>query len=126
MFATGVIVLPKIATYCLCLATLVLLVAGCSTSGTYPVQGKVLWSDGTPATELSEFTVSFDSPEHKVGANGVVQADGGFTIGTYENDDGALPGTYRVALTPPEPPLDAPRPRLIIDSKYSDLDKSGL
>jgi hypothetical protein len=55
-----------------------------------------------------------------------VQADGTFRIGTYEDDDGALPGKYRVALTPPEPPLDAPRPKPIIDARYGDLDKSGL
>lgn len=111
---------------CACLAALAIGVAGCNTKGTYPVEGKVVYDDGTPAVELAGYTVSMDSSEHNVGANGVVQADGTFRIGTYDNDDGALPGTYRVSLSPPTPPIDQPAPKPIIDGKYGHMDKSGL
>ena len=108
------------------IALLSCLAAGCSTKSTYPVEGKVVFADGSPATELAGYTVSFDSAEQKVGANGVVGADGTFRIGTFEDDDGAMPGNYRVALTPPAPPVDEPPPATIIDKKYGDLDSSGL
>lgn len=107
------------------IATL-LLVAGCGGSATVPVAGKVVFQDGSPATELAGYLVNLDSQELQLSANGVVQPDGSFAVGTHDVDDGALPGRYKVALTPPEPPLDGPAPPAVIDPKYSDFNKSGL
>jgi hypothetical protein len=98
---------------------------GCSSNRPQPVQGKIVFSDGAAATELAGYLVGMDSggPE---GANGVVQPDGSFRVGTFENDDGAMPGKYKVSLTPPDPPLDQPVPPPIIDPKYSNVETSGL
>lgn len=103
-----------------------LLAAGCGGTGTVPVEGKVVYSDGSAATDLTGYVISLDSSELKVSANGEVQPDGSFKVGTYDVEDGALPGKYKVALTPPEPPTDAPPPKRIIPSKYGDLNASGL
>ena len=108
------------------LAALPVVLAGCGGNGTYPVEGKVVYQDGVPATDLAGYLVNLDLPDQQVGASGLVQPDGTFTIGTFEDDDGALPGKYRVAITPPEPPVDAPPPKPIIPRTYGDLQKSGL
>ena len=101
--------------------------AGCGRK-TYPVEGKVVWSDGQPATELAGYGVTFESAEANVGAEGVVKADATFTLSTERPDDGALPGKHRVALSPPDPlhDVDRPRPKSKIPAKYGDLKKSGL
>ena len=103
-----------------------LLLAGCGGDGTYPVQGKVVYTDGSPATELAGYIVNMDQPEQQLGASGVVQPDGTFQVGTFEDGDGAKPGKYRVALTPPEAPVDMPAPKPVISPKYGDFSSSGL
>ena len=108
------------------LAVTILTLAGCSTHSTQPVNGKVVYSDGSPATDLVGHIISFDCPEHNAGASGVVKADGTFKVGTYTDDDGAMPGVHRVAISPPEPPVDAPVPLRLIDKKYGDMATSGL
>jgi len=85
-----------------------------------------VFEDGSAATDLAGFIVALDSAEQPIGANGVVQPDGTFTVGTEQTDDGAYPGSYRVSLTPPEPPLDQPAPKPIIDPKYGSSNTSGL
>jgi hypothetical protein len=107
-------------------AALALMFTGCGGSGTVPVAGKVVYSDGSPATDLAGYLVNLDSSELKVSANGAVQPDGTFKVGTYDVEDGALPGKYKVAITPPEAPIDAPPPKPIISPKYGDLNNSGL
>src|SRR4051812_47537600 len=73
------------------------LLVGCG-SGIHPVDGKVLWQDGTPATELAGSHVVFDLPERQTGARGYVQPDATFHLTTHTPDDGALPGEYRVMI----------------------------
>jgi hypothetical protein len=104
----------------------VLACLGCSSRSTQPVNGKVVYTDGSSATELVGHTVNFDCPEHQVGASGVIQADATFRLGTFKDDDGAMPGKHHVAITPPIPPLDAPAPPQVIDKKYGDMGTSGL
>ena len=82
------------------LSLVALAAAGCG-GKTYPVEGQVVYPDGTPAKELAGYVLSFDAHERKVGGNAVVGADGGFVLGTFTDGDGAPPGTYRVALNPP-------------------------
>jgi hypothetical protein len=110
----------------LAIAAGALLIAGCGGNGTYPVQGKVVYQDGSPATDLTGYFISMDLSEKQLSASGVVQPDGTFKVGTFEDDDGAVPGKYRVALTPPEAPVDMPSPKPVIAKTYGSLASSGL
>ena len=107
------------------LALALLLCSGCDGKGVYPVTGKVVYPDGAAATDLAGFTVNLESAELKVGANGEVQPDGTFSVGTYDVADGALPGKYKACITPPFSMAPVPPPP-IIDPKYGDPDNSGL
>jgi hypothetical protein len=72
--------------------------AGCGTGGLYPVEGKVVWTDGSPATELANSMVYFDLPEQAIGASGQIQSDGSFTLTTSQPGDGATAGDYKVRI----------------------------
>src|SRR5262249_40911904 len=76
---------------------------GCGGSNLYPAQGKVTFKDGTPLTAGG---VVFESgtPGAKAGARGDIQPDGTFQLSTFKEGDGALEGTYRVAVMAPQPP----------------------
>src|SRR4051794_35378813 len=78
--------------------TLAALLPGCSNPGPFPVEGKVVWKDGSPAKDLEGALVSFDLPEKKTNANGSVQADGSFRLTTNKANDGALAGEYTVVI----------------------------
>src|SRR5260370_23831932 len=85
----------------LVLPVLFLLVAGMSgcSSGLYPVKGKVVFKDGTP---LKGGIVVFESLDHdRVMARGDIGSDGTFSLSTNKPGDGALPGKYRVLVSPP-------------------------
>jgi hypothetical protein len=70
---------------------------GCG-SGIYPVEGQVVWNDGTPATELKNGLVIFDLPEKKTGARGTIQPDATFKLTTNTTNDGAYAGEYTVLV----------------------------
>jgi hypothetical protein len=76
-----------------------LLAAGCGGAGLYPVEGQVVFADGTP---LKSGTVVFSSVDQQVliGARGELK-DGAFRASTYRLNDGAPPGTYTVMVTTP-------------------------
>jgi hypothetical protein len=102
---------------------------GCRDDGrlpTYEVTGKVVFSDGGP---LPGGWIIFESPEHKKAARGVVETDGTFRLGTYEQEDGAVAGRQLVAITPASPqgidPDKSTAPP-VIDPKYSHMDTSGV
>jgi hypothetical protein len=78
------------------LGLLVVILAGGCGSGIHPVEGTVVWEDGTPAKELEGSHVVFDLPELHLGARGVVQADGSFRLTTNTPDDGAMVGEHTV------------------------------
>ena len=100
---------------------------GCSDEAKmYPVNGKVQWKGGAAAPELANYTVSLQSNDRTSSATAVVQPDGSFTVSTLAENDGAAPGKYRVALTPPEPEIDRPVPRPILPGRYGDFETSGL
>lgn len=83
--------------------SLILIVAacavGCTDSGerTYPVRGIVRFPDGNVLRDGSiEFEImGRDKP---VTARGTIGPDGSFELGTFELDDGALPGKHRVVV----------------------------
>jgi hypothetical protein len=71
---------------------------GCGDHGPYPVEGKVVWEDGSPAKELENSQVVFELPEKGTSARGVIQADGTFRLSTVKPNDGALPGEHKVVI----------------------------
>jgi hypothetical protein len=103
--------------------------AGCRDDGrlpTYKVTGKVVFTDGTP---LPGGWIIFESPEHGRGARGVVEKDGTYVLGTYEQADGAVAGRQLVAITPASPEgidPDESRAPPVIDPKYTHMDTSGV
>lgn len=106
------------------------LLTGCG-SGLCPVEGQVLWKDGTPAKELAGSQVIFDLPEKQTSSRGTIQADGSFRLTTNKADDGALAGEYKVMIIEvgrkprggPDATELAPG---IVDSRYADPSTTDL
>jgi len=98
---------------------------GCAKK-THPVEGQVVFEDGTPARELAGYGIAFHAKDVAANANGTIQPDGSFTVGTFADGDGAPLGKHRVAITPPPPKIDEPRKPPLIAKKYSSADTSEL
>src|SRR5262245_7769362 len=112
---------------CLSVTALVLLAAGCGGHKVYPVQGKVVFKDGTPLTGGWVVFEPLD-PNVKVSAIGDIESDGTFRLGTDGKTDGAMAGRYRVIVSPPRtsnPDEKAPEPP-IIHPRYRSLHTSPL
>lgn len=62
-----------------CGLVLGLMAAGCSSSATVPVSGQVVWEDGSPAGELTGYTVEAELPAGKTVTRGNIGPDGRFT-----------------------------------------------
>jgi hypothetical protein len=62
------------------------------------VDGKIVWTDGSPATELAGGQVIFESQEMRITSRGEIGPDGGFTLRTSQEGDGAKFGEYDVAI----------------------------
>lgn len=79
------------------LSLLLLLVVGCNSSNnpkTYPVTGKVSYR-GQPVTSGMIMLTPADGGH---AATGNLEKDGSFRLTTFERDDGAVPGSYQVAI----------------------------
>jgi hypothetical protein len=108
--------------------------AGCADpKRPYPVKGAIVFEDGQPARELANYLVTFESSELHASAVGIVAEDGTFQLRTLKENDGAIPGAYRVTLTPPPLPekqADRRLPRMkgtrIIDPRYGNSDTTDL
>lgn len=106
-----------------------LAVVGCGRggAGTIPVKG-VVTLKGQP---LPDAVVSF-YPTQGRPANGQTNAQGEFSLSTFQSSDGALPGNYTVGITepvemPPEGDYSIPEPkppRFAV--KYTDPKQSGF
>ena len=107
---------------------------GCNSgkAPTYPVTGRVAFSDGKP---LAGGTVEFQSAyvtkdgEIRVRARGQIQPDGTFSLSTFQPGDGAIAGKQRALVIPALPPgrinpYNPPPP--VINNKYQRYDTSGL
>jgi hypothetical protein len=104
----------------------VLAAAGCN-SGRHQVTGTVTYEDGAPVTAgtlVAEATI--DGKVVAVQAN--IESDGSFRWGGGSPGDGALPGSYRVLITPPTlSDLEMSQgKRPAIDGKYGRFETSGL
>ena len=105
-----------------------MLAPGCG-SGLAPIEGKLVWKDGTPAKELAGSQVVFEQAEKKTSSYGVIQADGSFRMTTVTPDDGVPAGTHIVAILEHRPNANAAGTQLVpakLDLKYADLNSSGL
>lgn len=106
-------------------------ITGCGDEkGTYPVEGRVIYPDGTPVTDG---TVEFEtmSGRKAITAASEIAPDGSFSLGTFAPKDGALPGKHRVAVIADyQIGTEMERPGLIppptIDDKYRSFKTSGL
>jgi hypothetical protein len=109
------------------LLLLLFTVVGCGpTKG--QVAGKVVWSDGSPAKELANGQVIFESAELRISARGVIQPDGAFRIDTESTSDGILLGTYKVAIVEHRPAAEGETklPPQHLPNKYYVFETSGL
>ncbi|MCI0358924.1 MAG: hypothetical protein L0211_10635 [Planctomycetaceae bacterium] len=106
-------------------ALAVISMVGCG-SGLETVTGRVTFADGTP---LDEGTVICEMKEGDkiVMAQGNLERDGTFRLGTHTEGDGAAIGKYRV-LVAARQLSDAERGTRppIIDSKFGQFETSGL
>ena len=118
-----------------CISTAALLLAaalsGCGGAGPHPVEGTVVWEDGSPAKELVNALVIFDLPEKQTSARGNVQADGSFRLTTNKKDDGALAGEYKVLIVevgrrPMGGPDGTQLAPVAMDPRYSDPSTTTL
>jgi hypothetical protein len=101
------------------------LLGGCGKKA-YPVKGQVVYEDGAAANDLAGCYIMLESEDRKVSASGVIGPDGSFTVGTFQEGDGALLGKQRVAITPPIAEVHKPRPPAPIAAKYNSFDTSML
>ncbi len=103
---------------------------GKSTPPTFPVVGKVVYSDGKPFAggyiELCPL-----GGEYRATARGEIQQDGSFELSTFSKNDGAIEGDHAVLVIPPIPERQSgqPLPRDVeqsIDPRFGQFGTSGL
>lgn len=114
---------PSLASLCLLIA----LAVGCQRREIYPVEGKIVFTDGQAAGELQGGMIVFDAVEKTASARGVILADGRFRLSTNGNDDGAYLGKHRVQIGTPRSLPETGRPRVFtLDRRFTRFDTSGL
>jgi hypothetical protein len=104
---------------------------GCGSGGLAPVDGQVVWKDGSHAKELSGSLVTFQCDAKRSSATGVIQPDGSFKMMTLKPGDGAAIGEHTVLVmevgrVPQGGPDGTNLAPSKIDSKYSTPGTSGL
>jgi ribosomal protein S12 len=106
-----------------------LCLAGCNSNKlkTYPVQGQVVFQDGTP---VKVGTVETKAVGKTVQATGSIATDGTFTLTTYRPNDGAIAGEHKVVIVQFIPIEDIPnyRPSTmgVVNRKHASYHTSGL
>lgn len=116
---------------CCAIAVVLGCFTGCGGSGTCRVTGTAKLKDGTP---LSRGRVIFTGGPSS--ANGRIQEDGSFTVGTYDIDDGAMAGGYTVVVVGVTEPDTrdhdeisqgiGEEPKSLIHAKYASSETSDL
>jgi hypothetical protein len=94
---------------------------------TYPAGGIIKFPDGRP---LAGGSIWCQSP-HGLAARAEIGEDGSFEFFTYEKTDGAVAGTHRAAIRPPEsgdfdPDAGGTARRALIDARFMSMDTSGI
>jgi hypothetical protein len=106
-----------------------LLLSGCDSGQkpTYPVKGKFVWEGGGNAKELAGGMVIFECASEDMSAKGSIDSEGGFVLGTYKVDDGAVAGKHKVAVTQPADTSAGDfRTLAVVDRKYESMDTTDL
>jgi hypothetical protein len=100
--------------------------AGCGGNATYPVTGKVTHQGGKPlAGVLVEFQT--EAAGQIITARGHTGEDGSYALETPERGVGAVPGQYKVILSPPsDPPGGGPPLPQAIDKTYQSYKTTPL
>lgn len=116
-----------------------LMVSGCGSSEptgdivqTVPASGVLTWQD----KPLEYYQVTLFPTDGRP-AMGISDPEGKFTLGTNQQDDGAMAGSHQVSVTYVGPPSENPEegvmefsspppPKVKIDSKYFNAETSGL
>lgn len=108
------------------------LVAGCGSSGppVHEVKGKVVYKGKGNISDLSNGIVHFqNTSDANLKAVGAIEDDGSFAMAMFYKDKelpGVMAGTYKARVQPPRDDSEEDNPRLPIQRKYTDFDKSGL
>ena len=102
------------------MAWLMLLSSGCGEGHppTYQAGGTAKLADGTPLAGGRVEFQSTNSPAEP-SAWAMIQPDGSFQLGTFNEGDGALEGEHRVLIIPPPPPRDRGWERGLFDQTHS-------
>lgn len=113
-------------------ACLAIFATGCSSGNpeTFPAAGKVTYKGAT----LQSGIVQLVPDGSGNAATGQIQTDGTFKLGTFEKEDGAVPGKYKVSVQvfPPEgegaglPGQEFGKKEPPIPLKYLNASSSGL
>lgn len=107
----------------------VLMLVGCNSGKlkTYPVQGQVVFEDGSPVKVGTVETKAFGK---SVQATGSIATDGSFTLTTYRENDGAIAGEHEVVIVQFIPIEEIPnyRPSTmgVVHRKHASYSTSGL
>jgi hypothetical protein len=119
-----------IGTWCWCRLVIVVAVAGCSPSSTYPVTGTVKFTNGKPLAGGRVLFQPTGVPSQP--ARAMIDTDGAFSLGTFEIGDGAVPGLHWVAFyrrVPPEAVHDMAaiaRYRSVVESQLQNIQTTPL
>ncbi len=101
---------------------------GCGRQEIYPVKGKLIYPDGTPARELKGSRVISEgsSISGKIcSAQGEIDGEGAFQLATLKADDGSIVGKNKVLIERRmiDPEHVAPR---VIHERFERFETSGL
>ena len=77
---------------------------GCTGKATAPVNGGVKFKDGSNATALASYSLTFEPEDGKTSSVGEVNPDGTFKLSTFGANDGAIPGNTAWLFRPPSIP----------------------
>lgn len=108
-------------------AVLLVVVVGCAKTH-YPVEGRVSFKGGEDPKKLAGGMVIMEPVEggRLSSSRGYIRDDGRYVMGTLADDDGVVPGQYKVMVLPPgipnpeRPPPDWPP----LKESYGRMDQS--
>jgi len=113
----------------LCWILLILVCSGCNSGKlkTYPIEGQVVFEDGSP---VKVGIVETKAVGGAVQATGSIAKDGSFSLTTYRQNDGAIAGEHKVVIVQFIPVEDIPnyRPSTmgVVNRKHATYHTSGL
>lgn len=109
-------------------ASIMVCLSGCGRQDIYPVKGKLIYSDGTPAAELKGSRVIFEGsgPDGRnYSAEGEIDGNGHFVLTTTKEGDGAVIGKNRVLIERRMIDPEHPAPR-VIHERFERFESSGI